>query len=1130
MASGHNDPKLLYAIQGVSAYHLAYGREESLTPGGPQTLSLLMVPTSSPFADPSTFDTQGDAPAEDFYLHLHLPPELDIPLPATTQIYHQPPRSYLIPRWDLGPDSGAFTRLEFPTVGARPGLQEDVDTFETILAQCTAFLERAPPPKTARMRQEKSPPSAPATVKNSSASTSKSKSNSLAEEQLPIYNPASYKPGEGYVKGSHSSAHGGQIVLIDEEDGSVIGELSEGFQVVESGVKPGSKDPVEITLPTEGNQLAVVPASAETIEMELHPAYQKSFIVSKAAYASRLIITTSDLVSNAMQSGSDSFTKSTKPTTKPMTFNSATHERVRRIGKFSGGVAEMSSKTVGRVTEVAQNLGAHLAGRGYKGKKGASSSSSPPLFFSAMLHEILLSLSGHPSPLLRNDHSDPTASSLISPPERQLLDTAARLSDLHCILREQTGIISAAHPSAICRAVSTAIVSIHLASFQRKIIEVEDSILRRDAALVGAYNIVPLTAVIGQFSGWTRRLEWLWELIEFMTADRGREDILPCQAAKLINRLRDELQTGYADIYETARSLLQVAETTWLKQVSAWVIYGRRPTVGGYDFFVREDEEDQEYKIDYEFLPSFVTPSAGASMLFIGTSINRARSEAGADLGANSLSHLSSQHQELAQLSSPLNSVIFSRAITSIRYTLSRTTLQKLLPLARADEKVRSRWRRADNLAYENRETLGTVVIKEGEVSAVLARTWAFLGSMQSEHADDDEALELARDLLRLHVSKSIEAATPAKGSDYATNRILDSIAPTPFRNLLFSVPVTLTMQIQSPLDLFLTHSDLQIYTAINSYLLSIRRAHLRLTDLWKITSLRRHHPPPPRSPYGNTKSGISKTKLLRERASLRSSIMRSTWSTSSAAIFFLGETEAYLQVAVVEGLWSHFHGWLTGTRESTRGESNRVLMSPGTSPGGVDPSNNTRLDGDESSAPCQDAQPNHDPQSLSAAHRQYLGALTRRLLLTQPAFTTPLYDLLIQIDHLVALVHRLHSVWVSADLEADEGVVDAFSNLDAEERDVRAQLRGVERRVKFGIEDVISALRTLSLDSGFAAEMEGEEDTLEDEIDEDEVEMYRPQRVGGIDRLLMKLDFGGWFGPPVADGGAHTQDDDYFS
>ncbi|KAI8624526.1 Spc97/Spc98 family protein [Xylariaceae sp. FL1651] len=764
-----------------------------------------------------------------------------------------------------------------------------------------------------------------------------------------------------------------------------------------------------------------------------------------------------------------------------------------------------------------------------------------------MLHEILLSLSGHPSPLLRNDHSDSAASSLISPPERQLLKTAAHLSNLHCNLREQTGRISSAHPSVICRAVSTAIVSIHLAAFQRKILQVEESILRNDAALVGAYNIVPLTAVIGEFSDWTRRLEWLWELVEFMTADKGREDRLPCQAAQLINRLRSELQTGYADVAETARGLLRVAETSWLKQVSAWVLYGRIPIVGEYDFFIVKDEEEEHgYKIEYDLLPSFVTPSTAGSMLFIGVSINRARSRSGIDLGT---SHLASQHQELAQLSFPLNSAMFSRTIASIRSTLSRTTLQKLLPLVKvleilkvlreffligrgefamaltqhADEKIRSRWQRADNLAYEKRHNLGTIIVKEGELSAVLARTWAFLGSMQGQHGDEDEVLELARDLLRLNLHKSTQATVSAKKPESTRDAVLDAIAPTPFRNLLFSVPVTVTLQIPPPLDLFLTHSDLQIYTSINSYLLSVRRAHLRLTDLWKITSLRRHHPPPPRAPYGNTKGGIAKTKLLRERWSLRSSTMRSTWSTSSAAIFFLAETEAYLQVEVVEGLWSHFHDWLMSTRSPAPEGHSRPSTSTG---GGAAHPNapDILLSGPEGSGDLlpsghqpHNSQPNHDPQTLSIAHRQYLGALTRHLLLTQSAFTTPLYDLLVHIDHLVALVRRLHGVWLAADLEADEGVVDAFSNLDAEELDVRAQLRGLERRMKHGIEDVIASLRTLSLDSAFAAELEGDQGVGEEEEiiengERDREKRYRPRRIGGIDRLLMKLDFGGWF------------------
>lgn len=234
LIDAEQDPKLLYAINGVSAYLLANGQEEPLTPAGPQTLSLLMVPTSSGFADQSV-DPQAGTPEEDFYLHLHLPPELDMPLPATTQIYHQPPSSYLIPRWDLGRDNGAFTRIEFPAVGSRKGLQEDVDTFETILAQCTAFLERAPPPPAA-----KSSKSAKATKSTRNPSSSRSKATMT--EELPPYNPADFKPGEGYVSGSHSSIHGGQIVLIDEEDGSVIGELGDGFRIVEdTAVKPGSK-------------------------------------------------------------------------------------------------------------------------------------------------------------------------------------------------------------------------------------------------------------------------------------------------------------------------------------------------------------------------------------------------------------------------------------------------------------------------------------------------------------------------------------------------------------------------------------------------------------------------------------------------------------------------------------------------------------------------------------------------------------------------------------------------------------------------------------------------------------------------------------------------------------------------
>ncbi|KAM7199918.1 Spc97 / Spc98 family domain containing protein [Naviculisporaceae sp. PSN 640] len=1324
------DPKLLYAINGVSAYHIANGVEESLTPAGPQTLSLLMVPTSSAFADP-TIDPNDANAEQDFYLHLHLPPELDLPLPATTQIYHQPPTSYLIPRWDLGPDSGAFTRIEFPSVETRKGIQEDVDTFETILAQCTAFLERAPPPKIGKGSK-----SSGSGTRSEYGSSSKAKE--AHGEQLPAYNPQDYKPGEAYVQGSHSSP-GGQIVLVDEEDGSVIGELTDSFQVIEdSGVKPGSKDPVEITLPSHGGQMiSVAPVSPE-VEQELHPAYKKSFLVSNASAASRLIITGSDMVSKLLQNQAHNFTQKTQPNAKPMTFQPTTKEHIRRINTFTGGAASLSAKTVGGIGKVAQNLGASLGGRGGKnGKKGYDADGKPldnykpgllnksMMAFSTvmdgveqagrhllestseaastvvghkwgpeagevtrsigsgvknvglvyidvtgvsrkaiiksvakgmvvgrtasgqdvivgggdggsgtsmccrfellgtfilyirdlrerrrdqitafqtaiMLQEILLSLSGHPSPLLSNSRDNDLLSSsagIISPSERALLQSLAHLSELHIKLSSYSSQIasssSSSSSSVICRAVASAIDSRYLAAFRNKVLEVEATILKKDAALVGDYNIVPLTALVGEFEGWTRRMEWLWACVGFMLREKDSQGENEkrkhghggtCTGARLMDWLRGELQTGYRDVEETARGLVRVAEVAWLRQVSAWILYGKLPSFGAADFFVQRSDnakDEEEYVIVPALLPSFVTPSTAGSMLFIGKSLNqiRAKSLGLADRGVASTDHMSSQLTLLSSLEHPLDSATFARTITEIRNFLSRTVLQRLLPLSKvleslellrdffllrrgefglaltqqADEKIRNRWRRADNLAgYEKtRESgagLGGVVVKQGEVAAVLVRTWAAMGSMVGTHADEDEGLELARDLIRLTLAPRTGTAASASSSTEGGNG-LPSIAPTPFRNLLFSVPVVLTLQIPSPLDLFLGQSDLATYTAVNSYLLSLRRAHLRLTDLWKITSLRRHHPAPPGPPGGSTRGGREIVKLLRQRHAARSRALRSAWATASAAIFFLGEMEGYLQTEVVAGLSDGFLGWLVGKDEGDRTREDKIQAKGRTSQGADEESDqeddndiwlaedaNSKLHITDADGPTTPGSPHtqpKDPQTLATAHRIYLRTLVRRLLLTHQSFTDPLYELLVHIDHLVALIHRLHSVWSAADLEADVGVVDAFVDLEREELDLKKEIERVEKKVKDGIEGLISELRRLEGTKG-EEPIRGIEGVQEDEEEEQEQEEafamremgeYVPRRVGGVDRLLMKLDFGSWFGGAGGGGAAGVDD-----
>ncbi|QSZ34350.1 hypothetical protein DSL72_005941 [Monilinia vaccinii-corymbosi] len=725
-----------------------------------------------------------------------------------------------------------------------------------------------------------------------------------------------------------------------------------------------------------------------------------------------------------------------------------------------------------------------------------------------MLHEILLSLSGHPSPLLTADHT--SSPSILSPSETSLLSSVAHLSDLHCKLLAHTNTISSKHSSSICQAVATSISSVHLTNFQRKVLEVENGILRKDSGSVGAYNIVPLTFIVEKFSGWTRRMEWFSEIVDFMMQGAGGKK---CSGAMVIDKLCNAIQTGYADIEEAALSLVKVAQTAWLKQVSAWILYGRLPSFGREDFFVQEDDL-KDYKNNKDLLPAFVSDSTASSLLFIGRSLNHIRVKGISSSSSPELDLLSSHLRQLSTLTFPINGANFARVIAAIRLSLSQTTLQKLLPLTKviealtllreffllgrgefaialiteADEKIRSRSRRSDNLGFEKKDGLGNIVVKEGEVSAVLARTWAAMGAQhgQNEDEDDDDLLELARDLVQLSIPKANQNIS-GKANLRASQTSL--IVSTPFRNLLLSVPVALTLHIPSPLDLFLTPSDVQIYSSINAYLLAVHRAHLRLTNLWKITSLRRDHPAPPGPPLGSSTFGRKKALTLRARAKERSHAMRSVWATSSAAVFFLGETEAYLQGEVVQGTWLGFTAWLTGETQASRSrnEDEDIWLQAA------------------KQSTSRSISHNHDPQTLADAHGRYLAALASNLLLTTSTFTDPLYNFLQQIDHLVALVHRIHSIWQSLDLEADEGVVDAFSDFHREEQDIKEQLVTIATRVKNAIEELVKTLRDIDQDkngwdSGYEELVLGEEGA------------YVPAKVGRVDRLLMKLDFGGWF------------------
>ncbi|KAJ5713620.1 uncharacterized protein N7483_010801 [Penicillium malachiteum] len=764
-----------------------------------------------------------------------------------------------------------------------------------------------------------------------------------------------------------------------------------------------------------------------------------------------------------------------------------------------------------------------------------------------MLHEILLSLSGQPSPLFATTGKETSSQDdfpLLSPPEKALLGSIAHLSHLHAQLRERTSQISSSHVSVICRSVSTTIVTVHLGEFQKKILEVEKAILSEDSLYVGGYGIVPLSTIVREFAPWTRRLEWLWEVVQFIhPQSQDPRRLHGCTGAALIDYLRAELQTGYADIKDMAVQLVTAAETTWMKQLSMWLLYGNLPMYGKEDFFVQEDtnseEDDIQFKMQLDLLPKFVAEQTAGSILFIGKSLNHIRSKRKTSVGISTAPvTLYQEHiEQLAGLKSPISSSKLTTAVDWIRLSLSQSTLSKLLPVPKiletltllhdffllgrgefavalvshADKRIEESRRRA---AGGRTPALDSLIIKEGDVVTSLAHTWAELFSIQKEEDPADEELELARELLRLSISdrKNGRAMTPSHGST-----AVPEISRVSFEDILFPTPTYLTAQIRAPLDLFLSSSDIATYSKIHSYLLGIRRAQIRLGDLWKRTSLRRNYPTPWGPPRSNKPFGQNRLRASRERDNIRTKQMRPIWATASASLFVLSEVGSFFQGEVVHESWQHLREWIQGSPSST---ASAPSSRPGTA-GSMKAQRQSRLPSPDraSSRPTSQAGPTmgrNDPEALTTAHRRHLSMVIQCLFLTDVPFTSVLRALLTSVDRFVALVIRLETIQRNMDLETDEGVVDALVDYAEEEREIWNELQATHGDVTSGIEDLVASLR--DIDDRRSGEGPGlgtnpahglgwrgnRPDTNTGLIGH-----YVPRQPAGVDRLLMKLDFG---------------------
>jgi len=726
-----------------------------------------------------------------------------------------------------------------------------------------------------------------------------------------------------------------------------------------------------------------------------------------------------------------------------------------------------------------------------------------------MLHEVLFALSGHPSPLFPEDgqQASPELLSLLSESEVALLRRTGQLAIQHRKLRSLLGQIVAKHGSMVCRAVATSILQTHLARFQQKILSVEERILAKDASLVGAYKIVPLAGVVGEFDGWHRLMFWYWGIACFMLAPSERHSRANgiTNGAMLIDKLRVESKTGFPDIEDAATSLCKVSETAWMRQLAAWLLYGKIPPHGALDFFIKIEPEtgkdDARFIKDKKLLPEFVSPAAASSILFIGKSLDQIRrhvrkSSRQSVTGQNimSESELASIHlAHLSSLTTPIQPAQLLRVLSAIRQSLSKNVLQHLLPMEQtmtllkclrqffllgrgefavalideAERRLQSRWHSMGRLLQQDPvKALQGLTIRDPELHEALNRAWRVLARDQEDGEDEVLDFSIKHTMLAAPIKQNSRPST--SDSTAGTGPQISAVA---FNDLLFPSATLFQINIESPFDLFISTRETDIYSSVNAYLIAIRRAQVRLAELWRRSAARRDYPTLP-GHDGNTTS-----TELRRRRNQRNKDTRKVWATCSAANFLVSETAAYFEGEIIRESCMHFENWVKSPSFPDMTDESISSDATGNAPDVAQ----------------------RDPETLATGHRSFLASLVYALLLTDIVYTRELRSLLGNLDTFVATFNNLLDSQSRQDLELN--VSGSGSHVDDNEQRLALQLDRARKKVDSDMKSVVNRLRQLDHERIGAARYFSSSVM--------ESGGFEPWKGGGVDRLLMKLEFG---------------------
>ncbi|KAG8749619.1 hypothetical protein FRC14_001221, partial [Serendipita sp. 396] len=259
-------------------------------------------------------------------------PAFEFPIPATQKlILTRHLRQYTLPGI-----AGGELVITLP-LATTPAQFEDAETLEVLLSQYAVLEIRS------------DPPSATGLISTST--------------------PAAGYDADGDLKG--------RLVLVDEDNGQVVGTLDDQFQIQEDSAlrtEGREKDPVIVDIPDPaepdpslgqqswGRNEDGSPRVRRTIFVHPIVVDDSDWMSKTAGLLGRGIVGATNLVSTGVTTAANYYISHSKPAAEPITFSENTRRNVKRVHNISGQAVKVTAKTTGLIHQTVERLADRVAG------------------------------------------------------------------------------------------------------------------------------------------------------------------------------------------------------------------------------------------------------------------------------------------------------------------------------------------------------------------------------------------------------------------------------------------------------------------------------------------------------------------------------------------------------------------------------------------------------------------------------------------------------------------------------------------------------------------------------------------------------------------------------------------------